>query len=122
MASTPPTSISARSVRLTSPVLLALATALLMASCYHYSSMKHGSGQLALWGEKSWGKRTGIWVYFDETGAVQRDISSGRTRTGFYENDVKTRELTEAEFQTGLAEARRLASMTGAKMLLADPK
>ena len=65
-------------------------------------------------------------MYFDATGAIRRDFNDPGMglirRTGFYEGGVKRRELTDAEFQQGLAGARKLASMTGAAMLWSDPQ
>jgi hypothetical protein len=107
-------------------LVLAIGISAHLTACVRYSSVSHGTGQLAYYGDTTFGRRVGIWVYFDSSGAIQREFTSpsgaNLTRTGFYVNGVKMRELTEAEFQTGLEEARKLAKMTGSQLLREDPR
>jgi len=106
---------------------VAVLTCLLgVSSCVHYHAIKYSNGQLTHYGEKANGVRAGIWVYFTEQGDIERDVLASadrpfNTRTGYYINGVKARELTDQEMRIGIASAQRLAEMTGGKLLKTFP-
>jgi len=110
-----------RMARVLAPLL---ACTVVLSSCMRMGPGMYGTGQIASFGEYDGAEREGIWVYFQEDGTIKRDIAHPTQgllwRTGFYDDGVKTRELTEAEFRQGLAGARKSAKQWGARVILSD--